>query len=161
MSDRQERQQVAAAAERLSGLVLDGVVETLAQRSSDPGRHYVGMITGGGDSEEDRATELMVTLILVRWLSVAREQIVEPDPVDAVLDWIRDALGPRYAARARYTSGPLLSEDNAADIMQYRAALGGDFLPSLMWQLAAVVDLYGKGDIEWLRSLVGAPERAG
>lgn len=147
------RSDVAAAADRVSELILEAVEQTLAERSPDPGRRYLTGLAGGR-TDDERATELMVTLILVRWLSVARDAVDRPDLVEPVLVWIGEQLGPRFAARARYTSGPLVGEETAAEIMGYRDALRGDFLPSLVWQLAAVVALHGKGEPEWLRRLV-------
>jgi hypothetical protein len=157
-------QQVAAAAERLSGLIVASVAQTIEHRSAEPSRVYLsGLLNqaAGDSADEARATELMTTLILVRWVSVAREQLpvdADPDPVTAVLGWIKETLGSRFAARARYTTGPLKGEETAAEMMQYRNALAGDFLPSLVWQLAGIVALYGEGDVAWLRRLVGAPE---
>ncbi len=148
-----EQTEIAQAADRISELVLDAVTETLARRSAEPGREYLAGFTGG-HSDEQRATELMVTLILVRWLSVARDDVGTGELVEPVLEWIGTELGPRFAARARYTSGPLVGEETAAEIMGYRDALREDFLPSLLWQLAAVVALHGEGDPEWLRKLV-------
>lgn len=144
---------VAAAADRVSELILEAVEQTLAERSPEPGRQYLTGLSGGR-TDDERATELMVTLILVRWLSVARDTVDAPDLVEPVLAWIGAELGKRFAARARYTSGPLVGEETAAEIMGYRDALRGDFLPSLVWQLAAVVALHGEGDPEWLRTLV-------
>lgn len=156
--------QVKAAAERITELVLDAVTETLAQRSPEPGRRYLTGLSGGR-TDEERATELMVTLILVRWLSVVRDHVpvddAAADHVEPVLAWIEAVLGPRYAARARYTSAPLVGEESAADIMSYRDALRGDFLPSLLWQLAAMVALHGEGDPDWLRDLVGRADPVG
>jgi hypothetical protein len=164
MARKQEQQAVAAAAERLSGLVIASVAQTLEHEDVEPSRVYLaGLLGSSGNqsAEEARSTELMITLILVRWLSVVREEIpADRDHVVEVLGWIGEHLGTRYASRARYTVGPLEGEDTAADIMQYRNALRGDFLPSLVWQLAAAVALYGEGDMAWLRRLVGAPEPA-
>ena len=70
-----------------------------------------------------------------------------------MLAWIEDALGTRYRARARYTSGALRSEQDAAEIMMYAQALGDDFLPSLVWLIAGAVAVHGAGDAEWLRDL--------
>jgi len=153
-NEQQERTQIAEAAERISELVLETVEATLAERSAEPGRRYLSGLSGG-QTDDERTTELMITLIMVRWLSVVRDQVGTGELVEPVLAWIGEELGPRYAARARYTSAPLVSEDTAADIMGYREALRGDFLPSMAWQLAAAVALYGEGAIDWLRELVG------
>ncbi|SHL31131.1 hypothetical protein SAMN05443637_12436 [Pseudonocardia thermophila] len=142
-----------AIAERISELILDAVTHTLSERSPEPGRRYLSAFSGGF-TDEQRATELMVTLILVRWLSAARDE-VGGDLVEAVLTWIEQELGKRCALRARYTSGPLVDEDSAAQIIRYREGLGPDFLPSMVWQLAAVVALHGDGDPRWLAERVG------
>ncbi|MGI5130883.1 hypothetical protein ACQEVB_29040 [Pseudonocardia sp. CA-107938] len=154
MAKQQELADIAAATNRISELVLDAVRATLAERSAEPARQALTPLSGGF-TDEQRTIELMVTLILVRWLSVVRDHVESTDLVEPVLAWIRDELGPRYAARARYTSEPLVDEERAADIMGYRDALRDDFLPSLAWQLAAAVALHGDGSVEWLRDLVG------
>jgi hypothetical protein len=152
--EQHERAEIAEAAERISELVLETVQATLAERSPEPGRRYLSDLSGG-QTDDERTTELMITLIMVRWLSVVRDQVGTGDLVEPVLAWIGEELGPRYAARARYTSAPLVSEETAAEIMGYRDALRGDFLPSIAWLLAAAVALHGEGKIDWLRELVG------
>jgi hypothetical protein len=153
-NEQRERTQIAEAAERISELVLETVEATLAERSAEPGRRYLSGLSLG-QTDEERTTELMITLIMVRWLSVVRDHVGTGDVVEPVLAWIREELGVRPAARARYTSAPLVSEESAADIMGYRDALHSDFLPSLAWLLAGAVALYGDGAIDWLRELVG------
>jgi hypothetical protein len=153
-NEQHERAEIAEAAERISELVLETVQATLAERSAEPGRHYLSDLSGG-QTDDERTTELMITLIMVRWLSVVRDQVGTGDLVEPLLAWIGEELGPRYAARARYTSAPLVSEETAADIMGYRDALRRDFLPSMAWLLAAAVALHGEGKIDWLRELVG------
>ncbi|WP_232663327.1 hypothetical protein [Pseudonocardia sp. TRM90224] len=151
-----------AAAAMLAERLIAAVGETVAESSPEPGRARVERLLELGlqvrTDEEGRTTELMVTLILVRWLSVVREQLIdEDDRVERVLAWVDGTLGHRYAARARYTSAVLLDETRAPEIMGYRKALRGDFLPSLVWLLAGVVATYGDGDVAWLGNLVGAP----
>ena len=153
-NEQRERAQIAEAAERISELVLETVEATLAERSAEPGRRYLAGLSIG-QTDEERTTELMITLIMVRWLSVIRDHVGTGDMVEPVLAWIREELGVRPAARARYTSAPLVSEETAADIMGYRDALQSDFLPSMAWLLAAAVALHGEGKIAWLRELVG------
>ncbi|MDN5857775.1 MAG: hypothetical protein L0H84_04060 [Pseudonocardia sp.] len=158
-----KRSDAAAAAEvvdRISKLLLDAVQQTLAERSPEPGRRYLTGLSGGR-SDDQRATELMVTLVLVRWLSVAGDEVGTGDLVEPVLAWIREEFGPRFAARARYTSAALIDGESAGQIMGYRDALRGDFLPSLVWQLAAVVALHGEGDLAWLEDLVGKQPSSG
>ena len=156
MARQSYEDRLAAATEELSEVALYAVAETLAQRSVEPSRSFVGILTDSESSERERLTDLTFTMILVRWLTVAREQLpADDDVVDPVLAWIKENLGTRFAARARYTAGPLRGADSATDMFGYRAALGADFLPSLAWQLAAVVALYGDGDMAWLRKLVG------
>lgn len=153
-NEQRERTQIAEAAERISELVLETVEATLAERSAEPGRRYLSGLSNG-QTDEERTTELMITLIMVRWLSVVRDHVGTADVVEPVLAWIREELGVRPAARARYTSAPLVSEESAADIMGYRDALHSDFLPSMAWLLAGAVALHGEGAVDWLRELVG------
>ena len=157
-NEQRERTQIAEAAERISELVLETVEATLAERSAEPGRRYLSGLSNG-QTDEERTTELMITLIMVRWLSVIRDHVGDHagtgDLVEPVLAWIREELGVRPAARARYTSAPLVSEESAADIMGYRDALHSDFLPSMAWLLAGAVALHGEGAVDWLRELVG------
>jgi hypothetical protein len=153
-NEQRERTEIAEAAERISELVLETVEATLAERSAEPGRRYLSGLSSG-QTDEERTTELMITLIMVRWLSVVRDHVGTGDVVEPVLAWIREELGVRPAARARYTSAPLVSEESAADIMGYRDALHSDFLPSMAWLLAGAVAVHGEGAIDWLRELVG------
>ncbi|MEJ3655277.1 hypothetical protein WEH80_20110 [Actinomycetes bacterium KLBMP 9759] len=151
-----------AAAAMLAERLIAAVEETVEEGSPEPGRTRVERLLELGlkveSDEEGRTTELMVTLILVRWLSVVRERLVdEDDRVERVLGWVDTTLGHRYAARARYTSAVLHDEARAPEIMGYRKALRDDFLPSLVWLLAGAVATYGEGDVAWLGNLVGAP----
>lgn len=157
--NQREDRVVADAAAELSGALVGAVAETVGQASAEPSRLVLADLLGGPGAEDELSTmtELMASLILIRWLSVAREAVdAEPgDPVEATLGWIRDELGPRFAARARYTAGPLRDPKAAGEIVRYKEALGPDFLPSIVWLLAGVVVVYGGGDVGWLRRLVG------
>lgn len=162
MARGNDQKVIAQAAERMSGLLIAAVEETLAERTPEPGRARIADLLGTDGrpaaGDEDRATELMVTLILVRWLSVARERLAgQPDRIEPVLSWIDGALGRRYRSRAAYTASVLRDEAGAAEIMGFRKALQNDFLPSLVWLLAGVVATSGDGGVDWLRDLVGAP----
>ncbi|MFC4949667.1 hypothetical protein [Pseudonocardia sp. GCM10023141] len=160
MATRSDQHNVEEMAAQLADRLISAVAETLAQRSPEPGRERVSATLAIGRAAEPegdgRTTRLMVTLILIRWLSVARAKLDdEPDRVERALGWVEEALGKRYRARARYTAPVLQSEEGATEILQYRDALGDDFLPSLVWLLAGVVAADAEGDVGWLAALVG------
>lgn len=149
-------------AAQLAERLITAVAETLDTHTPGPSRERIGVTLDIGRAaepdEDGRTTRLMVTLILVRWLSVARAKLAaRPDRVTDALTWIEDTLGKRYAARARYTAAVLRDEEGASEILQYRDALGDDFLPSLVWLLAGVVAVERAGDVGWLARLVGVP----
>jgi hypothetical protein len=164
MSSKKEQR----AFEEVSGIVGDllrsAVEATVTDLSPDPAREAIGEFI---DIDERAAaldsrggpTELLATLTLVRWHSLAREELADrPQRVEEVLAWIEDNLGKRYRARARYTSPIMLSEEGAREMVVYRSALEEEFLATLIWLLAGAVALYGDGDIAWLEHLdSGAP----
>jgi hypothetical protein len=98
----------------------------------------------------------MATLALVRWLSLAREELDRPDLAEEALAWIEASVGRRYRARANYVAGVLRSEEGAMGIMDHLDALRDDFLPALVWLLAGTVAVHGAGDVAWLRRLEAA-----
>lgn len=147
-------------AEELASRLIAAVAQTLTEREPAPSRTLIGLtLEIGRLSEPDgegKTTRLMVTLILIRWLSVARAKLEDrPERVDAALGWIEETMGKRFAARARYTAPALRDEEGASEILRYREALGDDFLPSLVWLLAGVVAAEQDGDVAWLARLVG------
>lgn len=149
-------------AAQLAERLIAAVAETLEERSPTPSRERIGITLDIGRAaepdEDGRTTRLMVTLILIRWLSVARAKLADrPDRIADALGWIEGALGKRYAARARYTAAVLRDEEGAGEILQYREALGEEFLPALVWLLAGVVATERAGDVAWLAQLVGVP----
>jgi hypothetical protein len=158
MSQESDRRLVEGLAQAVGDELLVAVSRTVEDPTPDSARSCTRELL-----ESDRrsapdgrggAVELTATLALVRWLSLAREELADrPERVDEVLTWIEDALGKRYRARARYTSGALQSEDGASEVMEYRKALQEDFLPSLVWLVAGAVARYGDGDTDWLRRL--------
>ena len=156
MSVRDDRQ-IADLAELFAGHLMTAVAQTVAEGSPEPSREEIGMLlAAAGDPEAVRSSELMLTLILIRWLSVARAALDDrPDRVDVALEWVEETLGKRYRSRARYTAPVLQEEEGATDILRYREALGPDFLPTLVWLLAGVVVRCAEGDVGWLARLVG------
>lgn len=161
MSNREQRQ-IELAVEALDAILLQAVQETITDARPDPARETVGELIELDErhgSVDNRGTgRLVAVLSLAAWLGAVREELADqPQRVDEVLDWIEESLGRRYRARARYTSGPLMSESAADEIADYMDALGDDFIPSLIWLLAGAVARYGDGDVAWLRRLRGAP----
>lgn len=149
-------------AAQLAERLITAVDETLLTHTPHPSRDRIAVTLDIGRAaepdEDGRTTRLMVTLILIRWLSVARAKFADrPDRVADALTWIEDTLGKRYAARARYTSAVLRDEEGASEVLQYREALGDDFLPALVWLLAGVVATEMAGDLAVLARLVGVP----
>ena len=158
MSGKRDERQVQQVAEAITGLLAESVKETIAQRSPEPARECVRELLAidraAAPEEAGGPAELMATLGLIRWAGLARIELgARPGWVEEVLAWIKDELGSRYRARARYTSGALRGDAEAAEIMLYSQALGDDFLPSLVWLVAGTVAVYGQGDVAWLRDL--------
>ncbi len=158
MSGRREGQQIQQVAEAVTGLLAEAVKETIEQRSPDPARACIGGLLDvdrrAAPEDQGGPAELMATLGLIRWAGLARRELADrPDWIEQSLAWIEDALGKRYRARAWYTSGALRSEEEAGEIMMYSRALGGDFLPSIVWLIAATVAVHGTGDVGWLQDL--------
>ena len=166
MSGKRDERQIQQVAEAIAGLLAEAVKETVERRTPGPARECTGALLEidrqAAPEDEGGPAELMATLTLVRWAGLARAELADqPGWVDEVMAWIQDALGTRYRARARYTSGALRSEQDAAEIMLYAQALGDDFLPSLVWLIAGAVAVHGAGDTAWLRDLErGALARA-
>jgi hypothetical protein len=166
MSSKKEQR----AFEEVTGIVGDllrqAVAATVSDRVPDRAREAVGEFLDIDDSAGVDAgggpTELLAMLTMVRWHSLAREELTDrPERVEEVLAWIEENLGKRYRARARYTSAIMVSEKGAQEIVAYRSALEEDFLATLIWLLAGAVALYGDGDIAWLDALeAGAPSVA-
>ncbi|TQM01730.1 hypothetical protein [Pseudonocardia kunmingensis] len=160
MARKRDRKEVDLAVEAIGGLLIEAVQATITDRVPGPAREcaeeFAAIDDGVAPDDEGGPTGLMATLTLVRWLSSAREELLDrPARVDEVLAWIEDALGRRYRARARYTSGMLESEAGVRESMEYVDALQEDFLPSLIWLVAGVVAVYHEGDVGWLRRLHG------
>jgi hypothetical protein len=163
MARRRDQEELEQAAKAVGGLLVDAVVATIADGTPGPARECVGEFRAIDDrvapEDEGGPTVLVATLTLVQWLSAARKELLDrPGRVEEVLGWIEDAMGRRYRARARYTSGVLRSADGARESMEYAGALQDDFLPSMIWLVAGVVAVYGEGDVKWLRRLTG-PEQ--
>jgi hypothetical protein len=159
MSLKKEQKAFAEVAGIVGDLLRRAVEATVTDRVPDRAREAVGEFL----DVDDRAaavdatggpTELLATLLLVRWHALAREALVDrPQRVEEVLAWIEENIGRRYRARARYTSAIMQSEEGAQEIAMYRDALEEDFLATLIWLLAGAVALYGDGNVGWLDAL--------
>ncbi len=159
MSQKQDQR----AFEEVAGLIGDrlrsAVAATVADPAPDPARAAVGELLDADDramavDASGGPTELLATLTLVRWHSLAREALADrPQRVAEVLAWIEGNIGRRHRARARYTAPIMESEEGAQQIVVYRSALEEEFLATLIWLLAGAVALYGDGDIAWLDAL--------
>lgn len=156
MLNRRQRQAVEQAAAQVQDLLREAVRAVVADRDPQPARDVIAQLVGsdrsGSPSRETAATSIAVYTLLA-WLTAVREDLADrPERVEAVLGWIREDLGPRYAARARYTGGTLRDADGLDEAVGYRDALRADFLPSLLWLLAGAVAVYGDGDAGWLHT---------
>ena len=161
MAFRKEQRALEAVAGIVGDLLQKAVSATVTERTPDPAREMVGELLdiddrAGSAEAGGGPTELLATLTLVRWHSLAREALADrPQRVAEVLAWIEENIGRRYRARARYTAPIMESEEGAQEIVVYRSALEDEFLATLIWLLAGIVALYGDGDIAWLEELDG------
>jgi hypothetical protein len=159
MSSNKEQRAFEEVAGIIGDLLQKAVSATIAEGTPDPAREAVGEFidideNAGSVDAAGGPTELLATLTLVRWHSLARDELADrPQRVDEVLAWVGENLGKRYRARARYTSAIMESEEGARGIVGYRSALEEEFLATLIWLLAGAVALYGDGDIAWLERL--------
>ncbi|MFP5023416.1 hypothetical protein [Pseudonocardia phyllosphaerae] len=140
-----------AEAYRLVSDTLAGAVrETLASPGPDPARFAIRRLTAVDEDVPADATPpgwSLAFLVLADWFDAARTALADADDRgDRALAWIGEHLGPRYAARARYTITPLVDPDNARETSHYIDALGVDFLASMVWTVAALVAEYPATD---------------
>ena len=164
MGSNKDQRAFEEVAEIIGDLLRKAVSATISEKAPEPAREAVGEFfdldeNAGSVDAAGGPTELLATLTLVRWHSLAREELADrPQRVEEVLAWIEANIGKRYRARARYTSPILESEEGAREMVVYRDALEEEFLATLIWLLAGAVALYGDGDIAWLERLEsGAP----
>ncbi|MGH3565978.1 MAG: hypothetical protein ACRDRH_08085 [Pseudonocardia sp.] len=135
---------------------LEGTVrQTLADRSHEPARATIAALTRLDDefsaTGESPPGWTLSFLTLAGWLLAVGTAVADrPERDDEVLAWIETNLGRRYRARSRYTIGAFHGDEELAS---YVEALGEDFLPTLVWLLAAAVELYGDDDPGWPRRL--------
>jgi hypothetical protein len=87
--------------------------------------------------------------VLTGWLSAAREQRVDAEPV---MDWILLHLGVRDAAKVTpvagligYAKAPRISMEAAAD------QLGPSLVPAMLWLACGLAATAGGNDAHWLR----------
>ena len=158
MASKREEQHILQVADAITGLIAEAVRATLEQRSPEPARECIAELVDldreAVPDENGGPAELMATLCLVRWAGLARAEVGEqPGWIEAALGWVGEALGSRFRSRSRYTGGALRGEQEAAEMMVYREALGEDFLPALVWLIAGVVAVHGDGEVGWLRDL--------
>lgn len=146
------------AAMTVGELLADAVQATLDHRTPDPARQAAAELVGVDDraapEHQGGPAQLMGMLTLVRWLGLAREATPDrADRVEEALGRVEELLGKRYRARARYVSGALRDDEEAAEVPAAQAALRTEFLPALTWLVAGAVAEFGDGDIGWLRGL--------
>jgi hypothetical protein len=150
--------EMAEALEIVGDTIEGAIRETLEQRSPEPARAAIEQLTQVDDEftvvGEPPPGWTTGYLTLAQWARSAAGALAErPDREADVLTWIENHIGRRYAARARYTVGIIGDTDNSDEIARYLEALRDDFLPTLVWLMAAVVELYGAGDPGWARKL--------
>lgn len=166
MPSKDELRELEEASDAIGGLLAEAVQATVEDRSHEPARQCVGQFLDVDAHAAPEASggpaQLMATLILVRWLSLARDALADrPDRVGEALDWVGESLGKRYRARSRFVSAVLQDEEGAADVPAFQNALQEEFLPALVWLVAGVVAVHGEGRIGWLHALeAGAPSTA-
>lgn len=154
MLSKRERRQFDEAAAQLATTLRQAVQRTVTAGGPQPAREAISQLLGTSPPGRGHPAELMAGYQLLSWVRLVRDALGDrPQRVDEVLGWIEEAVGRRYRARARYTSGALDSESAEPQTLHYRDALGADFLPSLIWLLAGAVARYGDGDVEWLHRL--------
>ncbi len=159
MAQNKEQRAFEEVAGIIGGLLRKAVSATISERAPDPAREAVTELLdtdekAGSVDAAGGPTELLATLMLVRWHSLARQELADrPERVEDVLAWIETNLGRRYRARAGYTSPIMRSEEGAREIVVYRSALEEEFPATLIWLLAGAVALYGDGNIAWLERL--------
>jgi hypothetical protein len=153
-----EDREMAQAMGLVGDMIEDAIRETLAQRSPEPARAAIEQLTQV-DDEFTRAGEpppgwTVAYVTLAQWARSAAGALADrPERAAEVLAWVESHIGRRYAARARYTIGIIGDTDNSDEIALYLDALRDDFLPTMVWIMAAVVELYGAGDAGWARKL--------
>jgi hypothetical protein len=150
--------EMAEAVELVGDTIENAIRETLEQRSPEPARATIEQLTQVDDEftvvGEPPPGWTMGYVTLVHWARSAADALADrPDRAAEVLTWIETHIGRRYAARARYTVGLIGDTDNSDEIALYVDALRDDFLPTLVWIMAGIVELYGAGDPGWARRL--------
>lgn len=165
MPGKQETREIEQAAAAIGELLLTAVEATIAERSPVPAQQctarFVEIDARAAPENDGGPAQLMATLTLVRLLSLVREEVADPERVEKALGWVGEALGTRYAARARYVTGVLESEAAVGDVPAVRGVLRAEFIPALVRLLAGAVAAFGSGDVAWLRALeAGKPTTA-
>jgi hypothetical protein len=150
--------EMAEAVGLVGDTIENAIRETLEQRSPEPARAAIEQLTRVDDeftlAGEPPPGWTVGYITLAQWGRSAAGALADrPQRADEVLTWIQTHIGRRYAARARYTVGIIGDADTSDEIALYVDALRDDFLPSLVWIIAAVVELYGDGDPAWPRRL--------
>jgi len=150
--------EMAEAVELVGDTIEDAIRETLEQRSPEPARAAIEQLTRVDDefalAGEPPPGWTVAYITLAQWARSAADALADrPQRSVEVLAWIETHIGRRYAARARYTVGIIGDTDNSDEIALYVDALRDDFLPTLVWIMAAVAELYGAGNPGWSRKL--------
>lgn len=150
-------------ADTLAGAVR----ETLAEPGPEPARFAVRRLTAADrelPEDEPPPGWSLAFLVLADWVEAARLVLADhPDRGDRVLGWISERIGPRYAARTRYTITPLTDPDSARETAHYVEALGDDFLATMIWTIAGLVARVPADDPDeiWPRSAADAARTGG
>lgn len=134
----------------VSDTLAGAVRETLSAPGPDPARFAVRRLTAVDKDLPPDATPpgwSLAFLVLADWVEAARLALDgQDDRADRALGWIGEHLGPRYAARTRYTIAPLTDPQNARETSHYVDALGVDFLSSMIWTIAGLVAEFPAAD---------------
>lgn len=157
-SNSPETLDVEQFATSIGDLLADAVRATLENRTSDAARQAAAELIGVDEravpEHQGGPAQLVGMLTLVRWLSLVREATPDrTERAEEALGRVEELLGKRYRARARYVSGALRNDEEAAEVPAAQTALQTEFLPALIWLVAGSVAEFGGGDVAWLRGL--------
>lgn len=142
----------------IADALMKAVRDTLTEGSPEPARTTIARLALADDeavgSDGPQPCWTMAFLTLARWMDVTRTELADrPDRAGEVLSWIEATLGRRCCARARYTVPALESQTAMEETVAYAEGLGEDYLPTMIWIMAAVAARYGDGDPDWLLRL--------
>ncbi|MDN5918284.1 MAG: hypothetical protein L0I76_24830 [Pseudonocardia sp.] len=141
---RGQRRDIDGAAGFVAARLADAVRETLATRSPQEARDVITELARFDDrlaaTDEPSPGRVSAFLTLASRLNAVLPTLADgPERVEGVLEWVATDLGRPRHARPRRSRG----SGHTDELWAYAEAQQDDFLPSLVWLLAAVEALYG------------------